>query len=139
MRCCCVTIFWYMIVTVNFLSGLANKWLIFSTFGLGEEDSLSPYPGDPESIKPDCYISVLTLLGLRKKVLLIFKSISWKISNLQYCLFMGATQWHADHRFRGWAKSSQVHLLCKECIVHRKLWFVCTSALWSICNMYPIR
>ena len=26
---------------------------------------------------------------------------------------------------RGWAKSSQVHLLCKECIVHRKLWFVC--------------
>ena len=38
---------------------------------------------------------------------------------------MGSTQqWHRDHRLnhRGWAKSSQVHLRCKECIVHRKLW-----------------
>ena len=39
---------------------------------------------------------------------------------------MGSAQWHTDHRFnpRGWAKSLQVHLLCKECIVHRKLWLV---------------
>ena len=28
---------------------------------------------------------------------------------------------------RGWTKSSHVHLLCKECIVHRKLWFVRTG------------
>ena len=42
---------------------------------------------------------------------------------------MGPTQWHTDHRFnpRGWVKNSQVHLLCKECIVHRKLLFVCTN------------
>ena len=39
---------------------------------------------------------------------------------------MGSTQWHKDHRFNhlGWAKSSVVHLLCKECIVHGKLWLV---------------
>ena len=36
---------------------------------------------------------------------------------------------HQSHTFnpREWAKSSQVHLLCKECIVHRKLWFVLTG------------
>ena len=39
---------------------------------------------------------------------------------------MASTQWHKDHRFNhlGWAKSSVVHLLCKECIVHGKLWLV---------------
>ena len=41
-------------------------------------------------------------------------------------MVLGSTQWHKDHRFnlRGWAKSSVVHLLCKEWIVHGKLWSV---------------
>ena len=39
---------------------------------------------------------------------------------------IGSTRWHTDNRFnlRGLAKSSLVHLLCKECIVHGKLWLV---------------
>ena len=37
---------------------------------------------------------------------------------------------HQSHRFnpRGWPERSQVHLLCKECILHREpLLFVCTG------------
>ena len=38
----------------------------------------------------------------------------------------------------GWAKSSRVHLFCKNCIVIRKLLFVCTSTIYMIlqCNEY---
>ena len=38
---------------------------------------------------------------------------------------------------RGWTQSSQVHLFCKECIVHRKLWFVCTGNIKSYCLDLP--
>ena len=43
---------------------------------------------------------------------------------------VGSDQWHTDHRFSssGSTKSSQVHFICKKCIVHRKLWFVCTGS-----------
>ena len=41
----------------------------------------------------------------------------------------------------GWAKSSRVHLFCKNCIVIRKLLFVCTSTIYMIsqCNDYRPR
>ena len=36
---------------------------------------------------------------------------------------MGSAQWHrTSHR----ENNSHVHLLCKECIVHRELWLACT-------------
>ena len=74
---------------------------------------------------------------------LIFVICFWKLnlspekSNSNFC---------TDHRFnlRGWAKSSQVHLLFNECIVHRKLWFVftgtlCTGSKRRLCSPSIIR
>ena len=51
---------------------------------------------------------------------------------------MGSDQWQIDHRFNssGSTKSSQVHFICKKCIVHRKLWFVCTNMKWNVKSCY---